>query len=114
MADSTIQLYSIGTPNGQKVREIHIDMLLPAWKFQALVDAPPIAGSPWLVALHRQIGIALEEMGLPYEAHTIDIRKGDQLKPEFLAINPNGKIPAIVDPSVQGPGKCVFAISKSR
>lgn len=50
----------------------------------------------------QKASIALEEMGLPYEAHFIDIRKGDQFTPEFLAINPNNKIPAIVDPD--GPG----------
>lgn len=59
---SKIQLYSLATPNGQKV------------------------------------SIALEEMGLPYDAHLVDISKGDQFKPEFLKINPNNKIPAIVDP----------------
>lgn len=60
-----IQLYSLATPNGQKV------------------------------------SIALEEMELPYEAHTINIMKGDQFSPEFIKINPNSKIPAIVDP--EGP-----------
>lgn len=61
-----IQLYSMATPNGQKV------------------------------------GIALEEMELPYQEHLVNILKGDQFKPEFLAINPNSKIPAIVD--LGGPG----------
>eukprot|EP00850_Spirogloea_muscicola_P001426 SM000005S17223 [mRNA] locus=s5:906609:908423:+ [translate_table: standard] len=64
--DDKIQLWSMATPNGQK------------------------------------IGIALEELELPYEAHLVDIRKGDQFKPEFVAINPNSKIPAIVVPD--GPG----------
>ncbi len=44
----------------------------------------------------------LEECGLPYRIHPIDISKGDQFKPDFLAISPNNKIPAIVDPD--GPG----------
>lgn len=57
-----IQLYSLNTPNGQKV------------------------------------SIALEELGLEYDYHRIDIGAGDQFKPEFLAINPNNKIPAITDP----------------
>lgn len=70
-----IQLYSLATPNGQK------------------------------------IGIALEEMGLPYEAHTINIMKGDQFKPEFVKINPNSKIPAIVDP--EGPGGKPLSIMES-
>ena len=59
---NSIELYSLATPNGQK------------------------------------IGIALEEMALPYRAHVVNIQKGDQFKPEFVAINPNSKIPAIVDP----------------
>ena len=39
----------------------------------------------------------LEELGLPYKTHAINIGKGDQFAPEFIAINPNSKIPAIVD-----------------
>ncbi len=45
----------------------------------------------------RKVSIMLEELGLPYTAHTIDITKGDQMSPEFLKISPNNKIPAIVD-----------------
>lgn len=45
----------------------------------------------------RKVSIMLEEVGLPYRVHVIDIRKGDQFTPEFIAINPNSKIPAIVD-----------------
>jgi GSH-dependent disulfide-bond oxidoreductase len=41
--------------------------------------------------------IMLEEIGLPYTTHAIDIGKGDQFKPEYVAINPNSKIPAIID-----------------
>src|SRR5580692_3287875 len=44
-----------------------------------------------------KIALFLEESGLPYEVVPVDTRKGEQLKPEFLAINPNGKTPAIVD-----------------
>lgn len=58
-----IQLYSLGTPNGQKA------------------------------------SIALEEMEIPYEAHRVDIMEGDQFSDEFISINPNSKIPAIVDPN---------------
>ena len=44
-----------------------------------------------------KVALMLEETGLPYEAVPVDTRKGDQHKPEFLAINPNAKVPAIVD-----------------
>ncbi|USH04205.1 glutathione S-transferase N-terminal domain-containing protein [Grimontia kaedaensis] len=44
-----------------------------------------------------KISIALEEMGLPYEYQALDLMAADQKKPEYLAINPNGRIPAIVD-----------------
>lgn len=56
-----IHLYSLATPNGQK------------------------------------ISIALEEMGLEYTPHTINILKGEQFTPEFIALNPNSKIPVLVD-----------------
>ncbi len=63
MSNKKIQLYSLATPNGQK------------------------------------ISIALEEMELEYDAHLIDIRKDQQFSDEFIKINPNSKIPAIVDPT---------------
>lgn len=44
-----------------------------------------------------KVALFLEEAGLPYEALPIDTRKGDQFDPAFLAVNPNGKVPAIVD-----------------
>src|SRR3546814_15200936 len=44
----------------------------------------------------------LEETGLPYEAHLVDIMENESHLPEFLALTPNGKIPAIIDPG--GPG----------
>jgi GST-like protein len=44
-----------------------------------------------------KISIMLEELGLPYTVHPVNIRAGDQFKPEFLAISPNNRIPAIVD-----------------
>jgi GSH-dependent disulfide-bond oxidoreductase len=49
-----------------------------------------------------KVSIMLEEIGLPYEVHLIDFNKDDQKTPEFLSLNPNGKIPAILDPD--GPG----------
>jgi GST-like protein len=49
-----------------------------------------------------KVSIMLEEIGLPYEPHLVDIGKDESKTPEFLSLNPNGKIPAIVDPD--GPG----------
>lgn len=49
----------------------------------------------WTTPNGRKVSIALEEMGLDYEAHAIDIGKDEQFAPEFLAISPNNKIPAI-------------------
>ena len=70
-----IQLYSLPTPNGQKV------------------------------------SIALEEMGLPYDAHLVDFATNDQMSPEFLSLNPNNKIPAIIDPD--GPEGVPLALFES-
>lgn len=55
--------------------------------------------------------IALEELGLPYEAHRISIMDNDQMTPEFLSLNPNNKIPAIIDPN--GPGGKPLALFES-
>lgn len=49
-----------------------------------------------------KVSIMLEEIGLPYEAHRVDITQNESWTPEFLSLNPNGKIPAILDPN--GPG----------
>ncbi|MDI4237599.1 MULTISPECIES: glutathione S-transferase N-terminal domain-containing protein [unclassified Bradyrhizobium] len=46
-----------------------------------------------------KVSIMLEEIGLPYEVHLVDFNKDDQHTPEFLSLNPNGKIPAILDPN---------------
>jgi GST-like protein len=51
----------------------------------------------WTTPNGRKVSIMLEEVGLPYTAHPIDITKGDQHGPDFVAISPNHKIPAIVD-----------------
>jgi len=73
--NQNIQLYTLRTPNGQKV------------------------------------SIALEEMGIAYDVHNIDIRKADQFTPEFVNVNPHSKIPAIVDP--KGPDGNPISIFES-
>ena len=55
--------------------------------------------------------IMLEETGLPYEAHLVDITKDESWTPEYLSLNPNGKIPAILDPD--GPGGKPLALFES-
>ena len=72
---ASIQLYSLATPNGQKV------------------------------------GIMLEELGLQYDAHTVDISKNTQFEEWFKAINPNSKIPAMVD--LDGPDGKPIAVFES-
>ena len=56
----------------------------------------------WDTPNGRKISVALEEMGLPYTVHPVNIFKGEQLTPAFLKISPNNRIPGIVDP--EGPG----------
>ena len=56
----------------------------------------------WPTPNGQKIAIALEELELPYVIHPVNITRGDQFKPEYLAISPNNKMPAIVDPD--GPG----------
>ncbi|MET3791996.1 glutathione S-transferase family protein [Aquamicrobium terrae] len=58
-----------------------------------------------------KVSIALEELGLPYEPHYIDIGKDESWTPEFLSLNPNGKIPSIIDP--KGPDGEPLALFES-
>jgi GST-like protein len=58
-----------------------------------------------------KVSIMLEEIGLPYEVHKVAFDKNDQMSPEFLSLNPNNKIPAILDP--QGPGGKPLALFES-
>jgi GST-like protein len=51
----------------------------------------------WATPNGHKVHIMLEETGLEYRVHGIDIRAGDQFRPEFLRISPNNRIPAIVD-----------------
>jgi GST-like protein len=64
----------------------------------AVVTQEPIDLYYWPTPNGWKISIMLEECGLPYTVHSVNIGKGDQFKPEFLAISPNNKMPAIVDP----------------
>lgn len=59
----------------------------------------------------RKISVALEEMGLPYAVQVVDITKNEQFDPAFLAISPNNKIPALVDPD--GPGGAPISVFES-
>lgn len=59
----------------------------------------------------QKIGVMLEETGLSFEPHRIDISAGDQFDPDFLTFSPNGKIPAIIDP--HGPEDEPFALMES-
>ena len=62
----------------------------------------------WPTPNGLKVHIALEEMGLPYTVHAVDIGAGDQFKPEFLKISPNNRIPAIADRD--GPGGKAMAL----
>jgi GSH-dependent disulfide-bond oxidoreductase len=65
----------------------------------------------WTTGNSRKIPIFLEEAGLPYRLHMVDIHKGEQFWPEFVAICPNSKVPAIVDQ--EGPGGKPLALFES-
>ncbi|HMO30565.1 glutathione S-transferase N-terminal domain-containing protein [Enterovirga sp.] len=68
----------------------------------AAISQQPIELYYWPTPNGWKVSIMLEECGLPYVVRSVNIGKGDQFKAEFLAISPNNKMPAIVDP--QGPG----------
>jgi GSH-dependent disulfide-bond oxidoreductase len=71
----------------------------------------PIELHYWPTPNGWKISIALEEMGLTYDVHWVNIGKGEQFRPEFLAISPNNRMPAIVDPD--GPGGAPISIFES-
>jgi GST-like protein len=77
----------------------------------AATQTKPIALYFWDTPNGFKISIALEEFGVPYETHFVNIGKGEQFKPEFLAIAPNNRIPAIVDP--EGPGGKPISVFES-
>ncbi|GAA6208275.1 glutathione S-transferase N-terminal domain-containing protein [Cognatishimia sp. WU-CL00825] len=72
---------------------------------------PPIDLYYWPTPNGWKISIALEEMGLPYHCHLIDIGKGDQFKTAFLKMSPNNRMPAIVDP--KGPDSAPISVFES-
>ena len=65
----------------------------------------------WTTGNSRKVPIFLEEAGVPYRLHMVNIRTGEQFSPEFVAICPNSKVPAIVDQD--GPGGKPFALFES-
>ncbi|SOD89848.1 glutathione S-transferase family protein [Caenispirillum bisanense] len=65
----------------------------------------------WKTPNGRKVSIALEEMGLRYAVHAVDLSTGAQKQPDFLKINPNGRIPAIVDSD--GPGGAPHTVFES-
>ncbi len=65
----------------------------------------------WCTPNGYKVSIALEELGLPYTAHPIDISRGDQFDPQYLKLNPNNKIPTIVDS--EGPDGAPIAVMES-
>jgi GST-like protein len=71
----------------------------------------PIELYYWPTPNGWKVTIALEEMGLPYRVHLIDIGKGEQFDPDFLKIAPNNRMPAITDP--EGPDGAPISIFES-
>jgi len=65
----------------------------------------------WDTPNGKKVSIMLEEIEVPYEVHAVNLKQNDQMKPEYLAINPNNKIPAIVD--TDGPGGWPFTLFES-
>jgi len=74
-------------------------------------QSAPIALYYWPTPNGWKITILLEELGLPYDVVPVNIGKGDQFAPDFLAISPNNKMPAIVDPD--GPGGQPISVFES-
>ena len=71
----------------------------------------PIELHTWNTPNGRKISVALEEMGLEYTVHPVNISKNEQFAPDFLKISPNNRIPAIIDPD--GPGGLPISVFES-
>jgi GST-like protein len=65
----------------------------------------------WSTPNGRKVSVMLEETGLPYEVHPVNLDQKEQFRPEYLAVNPNNKIPAIIDRD--GPGGKAFTLFES-
>jgi GSH-dependent disulfide-bond oxidoreductase len=65
----------------------------------------------WGTPNGKKVSIMLEEIAMPYEVHPINLGQGDQFKPDYLAINPNNKIPSIID--TDGPGGTPLTLFES-
>jgi GST-like protein len=78
---------------------------------QPRAESMPIELYTWNTPNGRKISVALEEMGLAYNVHPVNISKGEQFKPDFLKISPNNRIPAVIDP--EGPGGPPISVFES-
>src|SRR3954468_6206089 len=87
-------------------RTIGVGQRTRTWSRQpAGTDMTPIQLYTYQTPNGHKASIMLEETGLPYDVHIVDIERGDQHAPAFLALNPNNKIPVITDPDR---GRTVF------
>ena len=77
----------------------------------SVTQTKPIELHYWPTPNGWKVSIMLEELGVPYEVHPVNIGKGEQFRPEFLAIAPNNRMPAIVDP--EGPGGAPISVFES-
>jgi GST-like protein len=84
-------------PSGERVALPHIDLHHRSQEERSMIEV-----WTWPTPNGHKVHIALEELGLAYRVVPVNIGAGEQFKPEFLAITPNHRIPAIVDP--EGPG----------
>src|ERR1700750_3395964 len=78
---------------------------------KAAKAAKPIALYYWPTPNGHKISIMLEELGVPYTVHPVNIGKNEQFEPAFLKISPNNRIPAIIDPD--GPGGAPISVFES-
>lgn len=76
-----------------------------------VTQTEPVALFYWPTPNGWKVTIMLEELGIPYDLHFVDILRGEQFEPEFLAISPNNRMPAIIDP--EGPGGGPISVFES-